>query len=313
LCVKGGRPIAYRSLREEESEPPARMDPLYVCAHPARTGRCSISSTVLLYYELRGEPAAPEKVLLIMGAFATRRHFEQLADMLARSGGGSQLEVMTYDHRGVGLSTVAPPAVSQTSELLAADALALTEHVWPSARLAQGAGLHVYGASMGGMVAQRLALLLLARQSASLQRTPPLRSLTLAVTARCYGYARFVPLGARFYRWALPLALPTNPAAFVDSVLPKFFSREFLDAPNAADPSHATNGALWRARWISEYPQWFTFGKGSRHCAWWLGRGSEHVAPEAPSHLHPPCVSCSGSRRHRRAGAGRGASLHDGC
>jgi alpha-beta hydrolase superfamily lysophospholipase len=71
------------------------------------------------------------------------------------------LEVLTYDHRGVGKSAsgAADRKAGQTSELLAADVAALLAHVWPPASAPPGARLHVYGASMGGFVAQRLALM----------------------------------------------------------------------------------------------------------------------------------------------------------
>jgi alpha-beta hydrolase superfamily lysophospholipase len=160
--------------------------------------------------------------------------------------------VLTYDHRGVGKSTsgAADRKAGQTSELLAADAAALLAHVWPPASAPPGARLHVHGASMGGFVAQRLALMLLSSQPpaspiASIRHLP-LCSLTLAVTARCYGYARFVPLGAGFYRCVLPLALASTPAALVETLLPKCFSPDYLAAPHPADPEGRSIGALWR-------------------------------------------------------------------
>jgi hypothetical protein len=48
------------------------MDPLYVGVSP-RCGTFACTPTVALHYELRGAPEAPQKVVLIMGAFATRR------------------------------------------------------------------------------------------------------------------------------------------------------------------------------------------------------------------------------------------------
>ena len=233
------------------------MDPLFTSV-PSRSGRCEVGSSVSLQYELRGSPDAIEKMVLIMGAFATKRHFEQLADSLAAAGGGRRIEVLTYDHRGIGLSTASQPAQSQTSELLAADALALINHVWSPHLAERGCSLHVYGASMGGMVAQRLALSLLQSSGSSPAAHLPLRSLTLAVTAHCYGLARFIPLGAWFYRLVLPMALASTPTVLVDSMLPKFFSADFIAAKNPQHPEGATNGALWRRRWIAEFDEWFS-------------------------------------------------------
>lgn len=230
------------------------MDPLYVGVWPARCGLFARSATVTLHYELRGKEESTQKVVLLMGAFATRRHFEQLADTLASAGA----EVLSYDHRGIGRSVTASADAnrrnSQTSEVLAADALALLDHVWPSAP--PGTCLHVYGASMGGMVAQRLALLLLARGASTAHM--PLRSLTLSVTARCYGRARYVPLGAGFYRAVLPLALPSTPEKLVETLLPKCFGPDFLAAPHPSDPAGKSMGELWRARWVAEFDDWWS-------------------------------------------------------
>jgi len=230
---------------------PYPMDPLYVGNWPERCGLFARSASVSLHYELRGNEDAANKALLVMGACATRRHFEQLADTLASAG----VEVLSYDHRGIGRSKstgALERRASQTSEVLAADALALLDHVWPSSP--PGSCLHVYGASMGGMVAQRLALLLLARPHARL----PLRSVTLSVTARCYGRARFVPLGAGFYRAVLPLALPKTADKLVETLLPKCFGADFLAAPHPTESSGATMGELWRRRWVAEFDDWWS-------------------------------------------------------
>jgi len=209
---------------------------------------------------------------MIMGAFSTTRHFDQMADLIAAAGGGSLFEVLTYDHRGIGKSVARDKLESQTSEMLAAEALALVSHVWTG-----GGRLHVYGASMGGMVAQRLATLLLRSAGArpgppgpsatSSSQTaaagPPIRlrlsSLCLVVTARSYGMARFFPMSAGVMRLFLPCALASKPAAMIDSILPKCFSAAFRDTRHPRSPAGETMGALWRQRWVDEYDQWFSF------------------------------------------------------
>ena len=240
------------------------MDPLY-----ASTPRASASFAlphepgVSLYYEQRGEPSARAKVVLLMGSLATLKHFDELADRLAA---GCTAEVLTFDYRGIGRSTASPRTRlrSQSSGELAQDALALLEHVGGGGGAGGGGGgggaahVHVYGASMGGMVAQRLALLLLRGGSGAAPRLA-LRSLTLAVTASSYGLARFVPLGARFYRRVLPLALPADPGAMVASLLPKVFSAAFLDAPHPAAAPRRSMRELFQERWTREYAQWFSF------------------------------------------------------
>jgi alpha-beta hydrolase superfamily lysophospholipase len=145
------------------------MDPFYVST-PVQTGQVALSGTpgLSIYYELRGIEHG-EKVLLIMGAFATLRTFDELAvsysycspglvcmmcdrvrltprrvvqDCLAKG-----YQVLTYDHRGIGKSVNASgrPLETQTAEMLAQDALALVNAVWGEAER-----FHIYGASMGG-------------------------------------------------------------------------------------------------------------------------------------------------------------------
>jgi pimeloyl-ACP methyl ester carboxylesterase len=97
---------------------------------------------ISLYYERQG---AGEPVLLIQGMSGT--HLAWGDAFLA--GLGDDVEIVTYDHRGVGTSTPQdqPFAITQ----LADDAAGLLDALeWERA--------HVLGISMGGMVAQELAL-----------------------------------------------------------------------------------------------------------------------------------------------------------
>jgi 3-oxoadipate enol-lactonase len=97
---------------------------------------------ISLYYERQG---AGEPVLLIQGMSGT--HLAWGDAFLA--GLGDDVEIVTYDHRGVGTSTPQDQAFAITQ--LADDAAGLLDALeWERA--------HVLGISMGGMVAQELAL-----------------------------------------------------------------------------------------------------------------------------------------------------------
>jgi 3-oxoadipate enol-lactonase len=99
---------------------------------------------VRLYYELAGAPGAPPLVLL-RGLGRTVRHWGKLLDLL-----GDRLRVVVLDNRGVGRSS-APLPPYDTAEM-AGDVLAVLDH----------AGIErasVFGLSLGGMIAQRVALL----------------------------------------------------------------------------------------------------------------------------------------------------------
>jgi pimeloyl-ACP methyl ester carboxylesterase len=106
-----------------------------------RQAREAVNGDVRLAYEVvgRGEP-----VLLVQGLGYTRHGWGELPRLLAES-----FSVVSYDNRGVGQSDVPPGPY--TVRALAEDALAVLD----------AAGIdnaHVVGASLGGMVAQELAL-----------------------------------------------------------------------------------------------------------------------------------------------------------
>ena len=99
-------------------------------------------ATTSLNFERRG---SGEPLLLIQGMSGTHATWGE--PFLTRL--EDAFEILYYDHRGVGES--APQSEPFTIEQLATDAAQLLDHVgWDSA--------HVMGISMGGMVAQELAL-----------------------------------------------------------------------------------------------------------------------------------------------------------
>jgi pimeloyl-ACP methyl ester carboxylesterase len=97
-----------------------------------------------LYYERRGPQGAP-RLLLIQGMAGHHGIWgEPLLTRLEQD-----FDVVAYDHRGVGDSTDVPGPF--TTADLATDAVALLDVLgWDTA--------HVFGISLGGMVAQELAL-----------------------------------------------------------------------------------------------------------------------------------------------------------
>lgn len=96
-----------------------------------------------LHYEIHGNTGAP--VLLIQGVGVAGDAWRPQIDALA-----SQYRMLAYDHRGIGRSGYAGRE-KLSIPLMAADALALMD-------AAGWATCHVVGHSMGGVVAQRLAL-----------------------------------------------------------------------------------------------------------------------------------------------------------
>jgi len=98
--------------------------------------------TVKIHYEVRGAGAP---LLLIMGYRSSSRLWGlAFLESLAR-----RFTVVTFDNRGTGASD--KPNAVYTIEMMADDAVGVLDHL----RVAQA---HVFGVSMGGMIAQELAL-----------------------------------------------------------------------------------------------------------------------------------------------------------
>src|SRR4051812_26500107 len=94
-----------------------------------------------LYYERRG---SGEPMLLITGFTISSAIFEPIVGLYE-----DRLDCITYDHRGSGRSS-APPTPTSMPEL-AGDAVRVLDELGLESA-------HVYGLSMGGMVAQEMAI-----------------------------------------------------------------------------------------------------------------------------------------------------------
>jgi pimeloyl-ACP methyl ester carboxylesterase len=192
-----------------------------------------------LYYERRG---AGEPLLLIQGLGGPSAHWgEPFLSELERD-----FELVVYDQRGAGRSAAFDGDL--TTAGLAADALALLdalglEHV------------HVLGISMGGMVAQELALAQPARvRSLTLggtscggtQSRPTdqevIRALTAAVLSR--DYDRLLRTGFEHVVSSAFAADPANYAAFAEAARQHPADIPLLMSQQAAVVAHDTYGRL---------------------------------------------------------------------
>ncbi len=95
-----------------------------------------------LYYEVYGQG---EPLLLIMGLGANHLAWSAQVPVYAR-----EFKVIVFDNRGTGQSNF-PQGVDCTIPLMADDAAALLDFLGVDSA-------HVYGVSMGGMIAQEMAL-----------------------------------------------------------------------------------------------------------------------------------------------------------
>ena len=98
---------------------------------------------VKLYYEVQG---SGDPLLMIMGLGGSLAAWSPvLVTELARH----NFKVITYDNRGTGRSD--KPAIKYSLEMFASDAIALLDEL----KIERA---HIFGVSMGGMIAQELAL-----------------------------------------------------------------------------------------------------------------------------------------------------------
>lgn len=153
-----------------------------------------------LYYDELGERGAPP-LLMVRGLSRTARHWGSLPDLLAQD-----FRVLVFDNRGVGRSSVPLPPYSTSS--MAEDARAVLD--------ATGAGsAFVFGVSLGGMIAQQLALRHPAR----------VRALALGCTRAGHRAPR-VGLGALA---TLVGALRLPPEEAIARTAPLILSQQYLD------------------------------------------------------------------------------------
>ena len=140
-----------------------------------------------LYYESRGRGPA---VLLVMGLGMTLAAWWRTVPVLAAS-----FRVLTFDNRGVGRSE--PAALPYTVAQMADDAIAVLDAAGEDAA-------HVYGISLGGMVAQEAALRHPERVRALVlgATTPGGSRATAPDDAALALFARAVGMGAEETAWA---------------------------------------------------------------------------------------------------------------
>jgi 3-oxoadipate enol-lactonase len=192
-----------------------------------------------LHYERRGDG---EPLLLVQGLGGNTAHWgEPFLSALERD-----FELVLYDHRGVGRS--APFSGDLTTAGLAADALALLDALGLER-------VHVLGISMGGMVAQELALaapdrvrsLTLGATSCGGTQSRPtdqevVRALTAAVLSR--DYERVLRTGFELVVSSAFAAEPANYAAFAEAARQHPAEIPLLMSQQAAVVAHDTYARL---------------------------------------------------------------------
>lgn len=151
-----------------------------------------------IHYRVHGEPSRPP-VLGIMGFGLDQRFWAAQIPAVTQTH-----SFITFDNRGVGRSTGDPPV---TIDGMAADAVHLLDHLGIDQAV-------IFGASMGGAVAQRLAI----------DRPERVSALVLAVT-----WARPIEFMRRQHHLSRLLIEAGGPEALVEAGLVRMFTPRFFE------------------------------------------------------------------------------------
>ncbi|KAL1353040.1 hypothetical protein HN51_016981 [Arachis hypogaea] len=181
-----------------------------------------INNEIKLFYQTYGR--GPTKVLLIIGLAATHEAWGPQIDAFTgttipnddvSSGDdnecGEGIEVCAFDNRGVGRSSVPVQKSEYSTTIMAKDAIALLDHLgWKKA--------HVFGHSMGAMIACKVAALV------------PDRVLSLALlNATGGGFQCFPKLDRRTFSVAFRFLKAKTPEQRAAVDLDTHYSQEYLD------------------------------------------------------------------------------------
>ena len=124
-----------------------RKDSGYFNTEPVKVGNVPIADYTI-NYEVHG--AGPIRIALIMGFMASFGSWMQVVNHFAKN---SKYSVLVLDNRGVGYSSNGSLA-RYTTYGLAEDFITVLKHIeWT-----QDKSVHLFGCSMGGMIAMEAAL-----------------------------------------------------------------------------------------------------------------------------------------------------------
>jgi pimeloyl-ACP methyl ester carboxylesterase len=186
--------------------------------HPDITeSHFELANDVSIFYKLSG--TGNIKIVMINGSGATERMWDPWIERFILNGEAEgKYQILTYDHRGSGKSKA--PLITQTSTSLAIDCMKLMNHVgWKEEKI------HVLGASMGGLIAQELAWILIHRKR--------LASLFFSVTARRFTPFQ-LPFGHSFYKHTLVNFVTKKPKdEIIRFVIDLCFDERYLNSKHS--------------------------------------------------------------------------------
>ncbi|KAF7164770.1 hypothetical protein CNMCM5623_009152 [Aspergillus felis] len=187
-----------------------------------------------LNYEIHG--TGPVKLVWIMGLNAVLKDWKRQTKYFGHLN-GSKYSCLVFDNRGVGQSDK-PTCFYSTSEM-ARDVVDLVSSLgWIDLNAPATRAIHVIGASMGGMIAQEVAMLIPDR----------LASLTLCCTAP--RLVRTTPFFENLQQRA-SMFIPRHVDVEIDRIAATLFASEFLVQPDTENEDPALNFPTKRDRFAA--------------------------------------------------------------
>ncbi|KAF1832889.1 alpha/beta-hydrolase [Decorospora gaudefroyi] len=231
---------------------------------PQQQGKASVAKDrggpLNIAYEVHGK--GHRHLVWCMGLGGMKYAWQRQTKDFAHTKGHLYSSLVT-DNRGIGASDK-PKSRYSTSEM-AKDIVEVIDHIgWTGKR-----ELHVIGISMGGMIAQEMAMLI------------PDRICTLSFVSTASQLFRTTGFVENLWNRA-NLFIPKSLDAQIDGVKKNLYTQQWLDAPDTLEPTvqaFPTNGDRFAANelWKRQHPEYF--GKAG-FMLQAIAAGWHHKSPE---------------------------------
>ncbi|KAF1843200.1 alpha/beta-hydrolase [Cucurbitaria berberidis CBS 394.84] len=212
--------------------------------NPEKKGEAEVAKDrggpIKIAYEVHGH--GDQHIVWVMGLGGMKYAWQRQTKDFAHTK-PDQYSSLVFDNRGIGDS--GKPRFRYSTSEMAKDVVELVDHLgWTGKR-----ELHIVGISMGGMIAQELAMLI------------PERICTLSLVSTAAGLFRTTGFVENLWNRA-NLFIPKSIDKQIDNVKKNLYTQAWLDAPDTLEPveqSFPTNGDRFAANelWKRQHPEYF--------------------------------------------------------
>ncbi|KAF2621227.1 alpha/beta-hydrolase [Macroventuria anomochaeta] len=211
---------------------------------PDQEGKVAVAKDrggpINIAYEVHGH--GDRKIVWIMGLGGMKYAWQRQTKDFGHTQ-GDKYSCLVYDNRGIGDSD--KPRARYSTYEMAKDVIEVIDHLgWTDQRQ-----LHVIGISMGGMIAQEVAMLI------------PTRICTLSLVSTAAGVFRTTGFIENLYN-RVNLLIPKSIDSQIEGVKKNLYTPAWLGSPDTLEPvvqSFPTNGDRFAANelWKRQHPEYF--------------------------------------------------------